>query len=164
MRTRLHRQARKNTCMVAAVRTVLDVQLGIKVAEVAIEAHATTAQDPIQKYGSCTAHLRAMVRGVSRTHNLTGKTWRVRVRRVGDLDALARELAAGRIPIVQFFIPGSTSNYHAIVVLGVTEDKVKIFDPWPSGPIREEWLSYFEFLYNWGLDGKTRWYAVVNAD
>jgi hypothetical protein len=164
MRTRLHKQARKNTCMVAALRTVLDVQLGVKVAEVAIEAHATTALEPIQKYGSGTADLRAMVRGVSRTHNTAKKPWRVRVRRLGDLDALSRELAAGRIPIVQFFVPGSTSNYHAIVVLAITEDKVKIFDPWPKRPAHEEWLSYYEFLNEWGLDGKTRWYAVVNTD
>lgn len=164
MRTRLHKQARLNTCAVAALRTVLDVQLGIKVPEAALEAHGTSVEFPIQRMGSGTTELRAMVKGVNRTHNDSRKPWRFRCALRGSLDDLSRELQAGRVPMTRMAEQTDYADYHMIVVLAIADGRVKIFDPNPACPHTPTWLTDEAFITWWTGDGETSWYAVLNAD
>lgn len=163
MRKRLHKQARTNTCAVASLRTVLDVQLGIKVPEVALEAHATTVHEPITAFGTSTTQLRAMVRGVNRTHN-AGRPWRFRCAVAGTLEDLARELLAGRTPMTRMWSTTASADYHMIVVLALVDDRVKVFDPSPFSSDEPHWMSAEDFCAWWSGDGETSWYAVINAD
>lgn len=164
MRTRLHKQTRVNTCAVACLRTILDVQLGVKVAEVGLEAHGTSAKNSIKKEGTDTTQLRAMMKGVNRTHN-EGKLWRLRVRSRGTVAVLKAQLAAGRIPMVSVWEPNDSCNYHMIVVLAVQRKRIKIFDPDPKQITSPHWIGTddFEFWWHSEEDGTT-WYAVINAD
>lgn len=162
MRTRLHKQARKNTCGPAALRTVLDLQLGINVSEEALEAHGTDAETPILKHGSGTAQIRAMVRGVNRTHN-TGRPWRFRVHASATVADLATELAAGRYPIVRMYEPNDAAEYHFIVVLAVTDTHVTFFDPDPISRHGPTQLSIDAFDLWWCGDGETSWYGVITS-
>lgn len=164
MRKRLHKQARVNTCAVASLRTVLDVQLGIKVPEAALEAHGTSVSSPIQAEGTSTSQLRAMVKGVNRTHNDGRKPWRFRCVVHGTVEALARELQAGRIPMTRMYENADYADYHMIVVLAVDDQHVKLFDPNPDGPAEPTWLTHDAFVAWWAGDGVTSWYAVLNAD
>lgn len=163
MRIRLHKQARKNTCAVASLRTVLDLQLGVRVPEAALEAHGTDAHTPIQKFGTDAKQLRAMVRGVCRTHN-RGKAWRLRVRAHGTVEDLFQEWVQGRLPMVSVYEPGSVGGYHMVVVLAATETHVSVFDPSPDREPYPRWYTVEEFLSEWGGDGSTTWYAVVVSD
>lgn len=140
----------------------MDIQLGVKVAEVVLEAHGTSAKDPIQKSGTDTSQLRAMLKGVNRTHN-TGRPWRLRVRAKGTLDDLKEQLSEGRLPMVSVWEPNDSSDYHMIVVLAVRNERVKVFDPDPLQTESPHWLSADDFEFWWSAEGTT-WYAVINSD
>lgn len=164
-RTRLHKQARLNTCAVASLRTVLDVQLGVKVSEMVLEAHGDEANHPITVHGTSTTQLRAMVKGVDRTHNTSARTWRLRCHVHGSIRDLVRELVAGRLPLIRVYedcedLPG----YHMIVLLGFENGSVKLFDPDPTQANEPFWMSADEFVAWWGDDNETTWYAVINTD
>lgn len=163
-RARLHTQERLNTCGVAALRTVLDLQLGLRIPEQALEAHATTAELPIVKFGTRTSEWRRMVDGVNRTHNPArhGRArWRFRVHALASLEDLARELAHGRFPILRLYSPNPAADYHAVVCLAVQPDGVLLFDPSPTTPRAPELWDPVRFWDAWFGDGVSRWYGVV---
>lgn len=162
MSTRLHKQERENTCAVAALRTVLDVQLGVKVSESILAAHGTDARNPILEFGSSVTHLRRMLAGVNRTHNHKKTAWRLKIKRDGELKDLVREIVAGRSPMVRVFEPTDIADYHMVVVLAITDERVRIFDP--GDDKSPSWLSALEFVAWWGGDEDSSWYAVVNSD
>lgn len=165
MEKRLHKQVRQNTCAVASLRTVLDVQLGIKVSEQVLEAHGTSAEWPITKYGTSTSQLRTIVRAVNRTHNTTTRSWRLRCHVYGQVRDLVRELSAGRTPLVRVFEnQEDIDDYHMIVVLGCEAGFVKVFDPNPHEVKDSFWMDDDTFTRWWAGDGHTTWYAVINAD
>jgi hypothetical protein len=163
MSTRLHKQERQNTCAVAALRTALDVQLGVKISESVLEAHGTDANEPILKFGSSATHLRRMLAGVNRTHNKKKRAWRFKIKANGDLRDLKRELVAGRAPVVRVYEPNDVADYHMIVVLAVTDERVKVFDP-ADDTSTSRWMSAVEFVAWWHGDERSSWYAVVNSD
>lgn len=163
MQRRLHKQRRVNTCAVASLRTVLDLQLGLKVAEEALEAHATEAHAPILRYGTSAAQLRAMVQGVNRTHNTSKKRWTLRMRRMGTLEALEQELLQGRFPLTRMYQPNTSSDYHMVVVLRVAGGRVCIWDPDPTESAHPRWLPEMEFVSWWAGDGDSAWYAVLGG-
>lgn len=164
MSRRLHKQERENTCAVAAMRTVLDLQLGLNIPEAVLEAHGTDAQSPIKQFGTSTTHLRRILAAVNRTHNSKKSPWRLKVKLRGSLKDLVRELVAGRSPLVRVYEPNDTTDYHMIVVLAVTDERVKVFDPDADKEPNPKWMSAPEFLAWWEGDDSSSWYAVINSD
>lgn len=162
MESFLHSQQRNATCAVAAIRTVLHRQFGLRVAEAALVALGTDPHDPIVKNGSSTTDMRRTVRNASRAFN-TGQPWTLRVRKHGTLRQLQYWLKQGRWPIVQVFIPEQL-EHHAIVVLEIRGDRVRYFDPDPSAPKKLAWMRSDRFL-EWWLSpvSQDRWWAVVNG-
>jgi hypothetical protein len=162
METFLHNQQRNATCAVAAIRTVLHRQFGVRVAEAALVALGTYPEDPILKNGSGTAEMRRMVRNASRAFN-AGPPWTMRVRKHGTLRQLAYWTKHGRWPIVQVFVP-EEMEHHAIVVVAVEEHRVRYFDPDPLAGRKLRAMSKERF-FDWWLSPITneRWWAVVNG-
>jgi hypothetical protein len=147
---------------VAAVRTALHWQFNVRVSEEALVALGTTAHEPLVRTGSTTHHLRRMVREANRAYN-QGPAWTLRVRRQGSVRDLATWLAAGRLPIVQVYVPGP-DEHHAVVVLSVEADHVQFFDPAPHAGGVPHFLPTAEFLdWWWSPTSRTRWWAVVNG-
>lgn len=162
MRPYLHSQQRNATCAVAAVRTVLHRQFGVRIAEAALVALGTVPEAPIVAEGSDTLAMRRMVRGASRAFN-PGPPWTLRVRREGTLRQLRYWTKQGRWPIVQVFVPESL-EHHAVVVLQVEADRVQYFDPDPSMGKKPRWMSKDRFL-DWWLSpiSNDRWWTVING-
>lgn len=158
----LHSQQRNATCAVAAVRTVLHRQFGVRIAEAALVALGTEAHDPIVKTGSDTSDIRRMVRHASRAYNL-GPPWTLRARKHGSWRQLQYWTRQGRWPICQVFVPEAL-EHHAIVVIAVESDRIQYFDPDPSVGKKPRWMSKARFLEWWvsPLTGDT-WWAVVNG-
>lgn len=125
-------------------------------------ALGTVLNDPIIKSGSSTADMRRIVRNASRAFN-HGPAWTLRVRKHGTLRQLKYWVKQGRWPIVQVFVPESM-EFHAVVVLEVEPDRVRVFDPDPSFPKQLSWISADRFLEWWAspTDGK-RWWSVING-
>lgn len=161
VRRQLHRQQRANTCAVAALRTVLDLQFNVKIAEKALEVLGTDAHFPILKNGTHNAALRKMVRGASAALN-TASPWTLRVRSHGTLEDLRAVLHTGRFPMATVYVEDQ-AEYHAIVVLDVTDDQVLIWNP-ASHERKPTWQSYEEFIAWWVCPkyGRTE-YAVVGG-
>jgi hypothetical protein len=162
VRRKLHKQRRLNTCGVACVRTVLDLQYHVQVAEEALEILGTAAIAPIKQHGAGTAELRRMVKGASQALN-PGTPWTLRSRRDATLADLERELAAGRYPIARVYDPTPATEYHMLVVLGVSEGTVRLWDPSPHAATRPKTMDCSAFVAWWGGDGQEQWYAVVGG-
>lgn len=156
-RSCLYKQQRANTCAVASLRTALALQYGVKIPERILEAHGTTARDPIVRRGTDTKQLREMVKGASRTHNVLAP-WRLQVHQHGSIADLQAALEAGLFPLAQVWaqVDGATW-YHLVVVVGCGDGIVRIWDPSPliGGPYEE---SAESFIARWTL-----WYAVVTG-
>lgn len=162
MREFLHSQQQSATCAVAAVRTVLHRQFGVRVCEPALTALGTMFGSPIVRMGSDVHNMRRMVRLASQAYNGM-RPWTLRVRRNGTLKALSYWVRRGRWPIVQVFVP-EMMEHHAIVVIKVEADRVQYFDPDPSMSKRLRWMSKDKFL-DWWLSpiDACRWWAVING-
>lgn len=154
----LHRQQRATTCAVAAVRTVLHYQFGVRVTESALIALATRPEAPILREGSGAQEIRRMVRGASQAFN-PGPPWTLRVRRHGTLLQLENVLKRHRWPIVWVPRPDDMQD-HVMVVLAVEPNRVLVFDPDPSDLNNPRWLSPDEFLHT---TQDVTWYAVING-
>lgn len=162
MRHFLHRQQRNSTCAVAAIRTVLHWQFGVRLSESALVALGTDIRRPIVSHGSDVHDMRRTVREASIRYN--GKTpWTLRVRRRGTLGQLRYWTARGRWPIVQVFQEDS-NEHHAVVVVHATGEQVCVFDPDPSEKGKLRWIERDAFLA-WWLSPVTgeRWWSVVNG-
>lgn len=163
MRHVLHVQQRPTTCAVAAVRTVLHHQFGLRVSEAALVALGTLAAKPIVTHGSTTTDMRRMVRGASAAFH-TGTPWRLRTSRRGTFTGLMKELAAGRWPIVQVY-QADLDEYHAVVVTELTATQVRVFDPDYSRETNLRWMSREAFHAWWACpQSRDTWYAVVIGD
>jgi len=158
----LHSQQRNCTCAVAAIRTVLHRQFGVRIAEAALVALGTEAADPILSGGTDTSAMRRIVRLASRGFN-TGKRWTLRVRTQGTLRQLRYWTRRGRWPLVQVFL-FDESQHHAVVVLQVEQDRVQYFDPDPGQGRKPRWMSKEDFLAWWCSPiTNQRWWAVING-
>lgn len=148
---RLHLQAKRNTCAVAALRTVLDLQFGCKVQEAALELAGTAAETPIAKHGTGPGEMRRMLATASSAFN-PGRPWRLRVCRNATVAYLITELAAGRKPIVSF--RGPPGFWHAVVVLSIESRRVRVFDPafecYPKG----RFMRLRSFEREWARTGR----------
>lgn len=157
---RLHTQKAKNTCAVAALRTVLDLQYHLRIPEVALEALGTEADRPIKTHGTTNGQFRRMVQRASaayvRDARLTCK-----VRRNATLDDLTAELTRDRYPVVTVY-NAEADELHAVVVLRVTRHQVRVFDPSPHAGGEPQWMTHAAFLA-WWTDPKRgiTEYAVV---
>lgn len=160
-RRQLHRQQRANTCAVASLRTVLDLQYNVKIAEKALEVLGTDAHFPILKNGTHSGALRKMVKGASAALN-TGTPWTLMLRLHGDLDDLRAVLHVGRFPLVTVYV-ADQNEYHMIVVLDVTGDQVFLWDPSVKDH-QPVWMSHSDFMAWWICPkrGYTE-YAVVGG-
>lgn len=158
----LHRQQRAATCAVACVRTVLHRQFGLRVSEAALVALGTTPDQPIVKTGSYTSHIRNMVRGVSAAYN-AGAPWKLFVRTKGTFRHLQRALKRGRWPICQVYVH-EVEEFHAVVVMDLTDARVLVFDPDPVMEPNPRWYDRAEFLAWWTAPttGET-WYALISG-
>lgn len=162
MLTFLHSQQRSYTCAVAAIRTVLHRQFGVRIAEAALVALGRTPEDSIVDAGSDTHSMRRMVRAASKGFN-EGPPWTLRVRKHGTYRQLSYWLKHGRWPIVQVYVP-SHDLHHTVVVLEVTDTRVCYFDPDPSDGREPRWMSRDQFLEWWisPISGET-WWSVING-
>jgi hypothetical protein len=158
----LHSQQRSSTCAVAAIRTVLHWQFGVRVSESALVALGTNIQSPIIAHGSDTHDMRRMVREASNRFN-TSDPWTLRVRKHGTVRQLAYWVRNGRWPIVQVYVKES-AEHHAIVILDVDRERVCYFDPDPSSGKTEKWMPKDRFLEWWvsPVNGE-RWWSVING-
>lgn len=159
----LHVQQRSSTCAVAAVRTVLHHQFGLRISESALVALGTRPSRPIVKHGSTTTDMRRMVRGASTSYH-TGSPWGLRTRRRGTFALLAKELRGGRWPIVQVY-QQEQDEHHAVVVTALTATHVLVFDPDYSTTPNLRWLPRDEFAEWWKCpySGET-WFAVITGN
>jgi hypothetical protein len=149
-------QERRSTCVVASLRSVLASQFGVRVREDVLRFAGNDARDPIISTGTSTTELRQMLVVANRALNV-GPPWRLRVHRFGTIADLARELRAGRYPIVGVVQPDDL--HHAVVVCGYRPGQVRYFDP-ANG--RTRWSGSGAFR-RWWIDdvGGVTWYAVV---
>lgn len=163
MRHVLHVQQRPTTCAVAAVRTVLHHQFGLRVSEAVLVALGTHPDRPIVTHGSTTTDMRRMVRGASGAYHV-GVPWKLRTSRTGTFAKLTKELAAGRWPIVQVY-QHALEAHHAVVVTELTETHVRVFDPDYSRASNLRWMPRDAFQAWWKcpFTGET-WYAVIVGD
>ncbi len=163
MRHVLHVQQRPTTCAVAAVRTVLHHQFGLRMSEAALVALGTRPTKPIVTHGSTTTDMRRMVQGASTAYH-AGVPWKLRTSRRGTFTKLLNELAAGRWPIVQVYL-AEQDEYHAVVVTELTATQVRVFDPDYSLDHNLRWMPREAFHAWWTCpqSGDT-WYAVIVGD
>jgi hypothetical protein len=158
----LHRQQRKFTCAVAAIRTVLHRQFGVRVSEAALVALGTDVNDPIVASGSDTGAMRKMVRSADQAFNQK-KRWTLYVRRYGTWAQLRAWVEAGRWPIVQVSF-GQELLYHAVVVVGIEATRVLVFDPGQERKRSLFWMTRSAFEDWWTCaPGEVRWCAVING-
>lgn len=162
MRRFLHPQERETTCAMAAVRTVLHKQFGLRISESALVALGNTPEVPILVHGSSTREIRKAVRGASKSFN-TGKPWTLRTHTQGTMRSLVQALKRGRWPIVEVFDAGQMA-YHAIVVLAIKDEVVQYFDPGERGKPVIKRLSKEKFLEMWySPETGHRWWALING-
>ena len=158
MRQFLHPQERESTCAMAAIRTVLHKQFGLRISESALVALGNSPHEPILQHGSATTEIRRAVRGASRAFN-TGTPWTLRTRTDGTIRKLIAALAGGRWPIVEV----NESQLHAIVVVEIRGDRVRFFDPGISKPTIRS-MSRERFMQYWLRPSTTyRWWALING-
>jgi ABC-type bacteriocin/lantibiotic exporter with double-glycine peptidase domain len=157
----LHTQQRAATCAVAAIRTVLHRQFGVRVPEAALVALATSPDDPIVSTGSSTKQMRQMVRQASRAFN-PNAPWTLRVHRRGTMRMLQSAVRRGRWPLVQVYLPDQ-QEHHIVVVLEVTPTHVKFFDPDPGHARTVRRKSHQQFLDWWTSPVDGIWWAVING-
>lgn len=149
-------QERRRTCAVAALRSALASQFGVRVREDVLRFAGTTANLPILREGADTSDLRRMLDVANRALNI-GTPWRLRVFRQGTVRDLAREVRAGRLPLAAVRRPGTL---HMVLVHGYRPGKVRYFDP-DTG--RSRWVGSGAFRRQW-LDEEGRtWYAIVTG-
>jgi len=157
-------QEQQNTCAVAALRTVLALQFGVRVeSEQVLEVLGTNAHDPIRANGTDTLKLRDMIKGASFAFN-KGPEWTLKVRYRGTVAQLKAELRRGRFPMVRIYERVANAEYHMVVVLAITGDRVCLWNP-DTSTTRPVWRSLRWFLSVWKdiLDDAT-WYGVVNGN
>lgn len=150
------RQSHDYTCAVAALRTVLANQCGVRVSEAVLEAFGTEAAWPIRERGASALQIRRMLSECNRAYN-TGPPWRMHFRSKGRVADLARHLRAGRLPMARVQQPDG--DLHMVVVLRVTAKRVQLFDPSFATP---RWMSRTRFQDWWCDFGGLTWYAVVS--
>lgn len=162
LRPYLHVQQRDATCAVAAIRTVLHRQFGVRVAEAALVALGTSPANPILRDGTAMSQMRTIVKRASAAFNHSSP-WTVWNRRRGTIKMLQAAVRRGRWPILIVYLPDYL-EHHALVVLDVTPDRVVFFDPDPAYKRRPRSLSRQEFLDFWTdpHDGTT-WMAVIHG-
>jgi len=151
----MHPQQDENTCAVAAIRTVLDLQYGINIDEPILEAFGSKVASPIQQDGAGTAEIRRMVRFASERYNNVTKRWRLRVRRGGTRRQLQAWLRRGQYPLVSVVQP-ERDRLHMMVVVGLPPTLIQLFDPDEGIVIDLPWVA---FAAEWA---ETHWYAVVH--
>lgn len=162
MERRYFTQKQANTCAVASLRTILFLQFGIAVKEELLEYGGTDARAPIREQGTGTAELRRMLATADRALNRR-RPWTLTVRRFGTVECLVEWLARDRKPMLRMYEPGNGStNYHMVVLLAVSGDRVKLFDP-DTGKAEPIWLSTDDFLDWWTDPDGVRWYAVIGG-
>lgn len=162
MRRFLHAQERGSTCAMAAVRTVLHKQFGLRISESALVALATRPHAPILQYGSGTAEIRRAVRGASKAFN-TAAPWTLRTFKSGSIRRLATAVKAGRWPIVEVFDVDAMSP-HVWVVVDVRDDRVYYFDPGAMGRVMIRSLPKEAFMDAWWSPTiSVRWWALING-
>lgn len=157
MRLRCYPQRGVNTCAVAAVRTVLASQFGVRISEEVLLAFGTNPSWPIRREGTTPTQLRRMVRLASDAFN-PGRRWRVRWHRKGTVEALARECAAGRYPLVRVRV--TPTDLHMVVVLAVKAGQLRVFDPAERAP---RWHTEAAFVEWWRDGAECTWYACVTC-
>lgn len=157
----LHSQQRNTTCAMAALRTVLHRQFGVKISEAALVALGNDPKAPILKHGSSTGEMRRAVRGASKAFN-TGVPWTLRTARYGTFRRLSWWLKHGRWPVVQVYL-ASENEHHAIVVTGLTATHVLYYDP--NGLSRKVRKMHRKKFFDWWFCpiNNERWFAVVNG-
>lgn len=162
LRRFLHLQQRDATCAIASIRTVLHRQFNVRVAEAALVALGTSPQEPILREGTGLLQMRTVVKRASTAFN-HGPAWTVWTRRHGTISMLQAAIRRGRWPIILTYLQDCHA-YHAQVVLEVTADKVKVFDPDPEYKRRPRVFNRAEFMDQWRdpQDGCT-WMAVING-
>lgn len=148
-----YRQEHQNTCVIAALRSVLSEQFGVAIAEVALEALGTEASYSIREHGANFTDMRRILNGANHAFN-TGKPWHMTCRRHGGIPDLRRWLAKGCYPMVQVV----NDEYHLVVVRSIGRYWVNYFDPYDGkhhscriGPFRRWWRN---------AEGLT-WFSVV---
>lgn len=151
---RLYQQEHRNTCAVAALRSVLASQFGVRLPERVLEAFGTTAHAPIRAEGAAAGQLRRMLDEANRAFN-TGPRWVMRFRSRGTLPELQRHCRDGRFPLVRGV--NDDGQRHFCLVLHVRDGRVRLFDPSYRLPY---WLPARAFRRWWRDEGLT-WYAVV---
>lgn len=155
LEAQMHAQQDENTCAVAAIRTVLDLQYGINIEEPILEAFGSKVASPIRKDGAGTAELRRMVRLASETYNNVSKRWRLRVRRDGTRRQLNNWIKRGQFPLVSVAQP-EMDRLHMMVVVGLPPTLVQLFDPDVGEVVDLPWAA---FAAEWA---ENHWYAVVH--
>ena len=145
----------------AAIRTVLHRQFGVQLSEAALVALGNDVSQPIVKHGSSALEMRRAVRGASRGYN-KGPQWTLWTRTGGTFGMLRRALSEARWPIIQVYIVNQ-QEYHAIVVTGLTAERVQYYDPALEGR-KLRWMSRKRFRAWWTcpLYGDT-WVAMING-
>jgi hypothetical protein len=151
----MHPQQDENTCAVAAIRTVLDLQYDINIDEPILEAFGSEVASPIRQDGAGTAELRRMVRLASETYNNVSKRWRLRVRRYGTRRQLQGWLRRGQYPMVSVMQP-ERGRLHMMVVVGLPPTLIQLFDPDVGSVVDLPWSA---FTAEWA---ESHWYAVVH--
>ena len=158
-----YKQEKVNTCVVAAVRTVLALQFGVRIKEPALEALGQSAEFPIAKHGASTGDMRQMVKGASRAYNV-GKPWTVRVVADGNLSELRSLTCRGKAVICRVNCdPDGFVPYHVVVVLKLSKYRIRLFDPADPNATPKN-MTYEAFVPWWtgALDGK-KWYATIGG-
>jgi ABC-type bacteriocin/lantibiotic exporter with double-glycine peptidase domain len=158
----LHRQQRTSTCAVAAIRTVLHHQFGVRISESALAVLGSTPAEPVVRDGSSTAAMRRMLRGASAALN-PGEPWRLRVRSKAAWRHVSLTLGRGRWPIAGVYV-ADQDEYHAVVLIDLDDKRVRVFDPDPRVGTNLRWVSRAEFEKQWRepKHGDT-WLAVVTG-
>lgn len=161
---RLHLQTKRNTCAVAALRTVLDLQFGCKVGEAALELAGESAAEPITTHGVGPGELRRMLAIADRAFN-PGRLWRLRIKCKATFADIGAELQAGRKPILT--VGGVDGpGTHVVVALAIDGARIRVFDPDRPERPNGRWASHRVFRAHWldATSGETRMEVVVGKD
>lgn len=160
MAEQFFRQERERTCVVASLRSVLATQFGVVIPEAVLRFAGDDAREPILKTGAHTREMRLMLAVANRAAN-AGPRWRLRISRHATVADIAREIRAGRYPLVHVYGGGQTDLSHMIVLCGYKPGYVRFFDPYDG---RRRWIGSGAFRRMWlePTYGET-WLGVVSG-
>lgn len=157
---RLFRQLGDNTCAVAGLRSILSAQFGARVSEPALRFAGDSADAPILKHGTNTRALRRMLRAADTALN-ADRPWRLAVRRSATIRDIAREVRAGRLPLVSVERGDEHEELsHVVVVTDYRPGSVRYFDPHTG---RTSWKGVGAFRKEWVDRRGDTWMAVVTG-